>query len=95
MMFGGAPRDLDAEHAKVLDEALETLRWARQHHREPGASQALRELEGKLGYLAQSIGWRLDGAEAEADAALGVAQGQSFKEQERLRQMWEEIFWSH
>jgi hypothetical protein len=95
MMFGGPPRDLDAEHTKVLDEALETLRWARQHLREPGASEALRELQGKVGYLAQSISWRSDGSESEAEVALGVAQGQSFKDQERVRQMWEELFWSH
>jgi len=95
MMEGGKPRDIEAEYTRVLDDALETLRWARLHHHEPQAGVALRELQAKLGYLAQSIGWQLDGSEAEAESALGVAQGQSFREQARLRQMWEELWWSH
>jgi hypothetical protein len=95
MMHGGSARDLEAEYTKVMDDALETLRWARQHYHDPKATEALRQLQGKLGYLAQSISWRSDGNDAEADQALGVAQGKSFREQYSIRQMWEEMWWSH
>jgi hypothetical protein len=95
MMHGGNARDLESEYTKVMDEALEALRWARLHHHEPKASQTLRELQAKLGYLAQSISWRSDGSDAEAERALGIAQGRSFREQDSIRQMWEEMWWSH
>jgi hypothetical protein len=95
MMYGGNARDLEAEYTKVMDEALETLRWARLHHHDPKASEALRELQARLGYLAQSMNWRSDRSEAEADRALGMAQGKSFREQDSIRQMWEEMWWSH
>ena len=88
-------RDLEAEYTKVLDGALETLRWARLHYHEPKASETLRQLQAKLGYLAQSMNWRADGSSTEAEQALGVAQGRSFKEQYSIRQMWEEMWWSH
>lgn len=94
-MYGGGTRDIEAEYAKVLDEALETLRWTRQHYHEPKASDTLRQLQGRLGYLAQSMNWRADGTTSEAEQALGVAQGKSFKEQRSIRQMWEEMWWSH
>ncbi|HWO72704.1 MAG TPA: hypothetical protein VNN21_04030 [Dehalococcoidia bacterium] len=94
MMFGGA-RNLEAEYAKVFDDALETLRWVRLHYHEPRASETLRELEAKLGYLAQAMAWRLDGDEVQADQALGLARGQSIREQDAIRQMWEEMWWSH
>jgi hypothetical protein len=96
MMFGGgSARDLEAEYTKVMDDALETLRWARLHHHDPKAGEALRQLQARLGYLAQSMSWRSDGNEAEAESALGVAQGKSFREQYSIRQMWEEMWWSH
>jgi hypothetical protein len=95
MMFGGNARDLESELVKAMDDALETLRWARLHHHEPKASETLRELEAKLGYLAQAMSWQADGAEAEANQALGLAQGRSLREQDTVRQMWEEMWWSH
>ena len=95
MMFGGSSSNLEGEIAKVMDDALETLRWARLHYHEPKASEALRELEAKLGYLAQALSWQADGAEAEANQALGLAQGRSLREQDSIRQMWEEMWWSH
>jgi len=95
MMHGGNARDLESEYARVMDDALETLRWARLHQHDPKASESLRELQTRLGYLAQSMSWRADGSEAEAESALGVAQGRSFREQYSIRQMWEEMWWSH
>jgi hypothetical protein len=95
MMHGGTTRDLEAEFGKVLDDALETLRWARLHYHEPKATETLRELEAKLGYLAQAMSWQADGDEAQADRALGLAQGRSLREQDSVRQMWEEMWWSH
>jgi hypothetical protein len=95
MMFGGNTRGLEADFAGVLDEALETLRWARIHYHEPRASEKLRELEAKLGYLAQAMTWHGEGQETEANQALGLAQGRSLREQDAIRQMWEEMWWSH
>jgi len=95
MMYGGGARDREAEITKVMDDALETLRWARLHYHEPKASETLRELEAKLGYLAQAMSWQFEGNEAEADRALGIAQGKSLREQDSVRQMWEEMWWSH
>jgi hypothetical protein len=95
MMFGGNTRNLESEIVKVMDDALETLRWTRLHYHEPRASETLRELEAKLGYLAQAMSWQEDGAEAEANQALGLAQGRSLREQDSIRQMWEEMWWSH
>jgi hypothetical protein len=95
MMFGGGTRNLEAEIVKVMDDALETLRWARLHYHEPKASETLRELEAKLGYLVLAMTWEADGLHAEADQALGLAQGRSLREQDSIRQMWEEMWWSH
>lgn len=95
MMFGGSPRNLESEMTTVMDEALETLRWARLHYHEPQASRTLRELQAKLGYLAQAITWHTDGNEAEAEQALGLALGKSLREQDAIRRMWEEMWWSH
>ncbi len=88
-------RDVEAEYTKVMDDMLETLRWARLHYHDPKASETLRQLQAKLGYLTQSMNWRSDGSLSEAEHALGVAQGKSFKEQYSIRQMWEEMWWSH
>jgi hypothetical protein len=96
MVYGGSnARDLEGEIAKVMDDALETLRWTRLHYHEAKASDTLRELEAKLGYLAQAMIWQAEGAEAEANQALGLAQGRSLREQDTVRQMWEEMWWSH
>jgi hypothetical protein len=92
---GGAARNLEAEINKVFDDALESLRWARFHHHEPRAAETLRELEAKLGYLAQAMDWQLEGEADHADQALGLAQGHSLREQDSIRQMWEEMWWSH
>jgi hypothetical protein len=96
MMFGGgSTRNLEGEIVKVMDDALERLRWARLHYHEPKASETLRELEAKLGYLVLAMSWQADGLEAEANQALGLAQGRSLREQDSIRQMWEEMWWSH
>jgi hypothetical protein len=95
MMYGGNSRNLEAEVTKVMDDALESLRWARLHHHEPKASETLRQLQARLGYLAQAMTWQADGNAAEAERALGIAQGKSIREQDTVRQMWEEMWWSH
>jgi hypothetical protein len=74
---------------------VESLRWARLHHHESRAADTLRELEAKLGYLAQAMDWQLEGEAGNADQALGLAQGRSLREQDSIRQMWEEMWWSH
>ena len=93
--YPGSTRDIESDYVKVLDDMLETLRWVRQHPHDPKSSEMLRQMQGKVGYLAQSIEWRGDGNSSQAESALGVAQGKSFKDQTSIRQMWEEMWWSH
>ncbi len=94
-MFSDSSRNIEADITKVMDEAVETLRWTRLHYHEPKASNTLRELEVKLGYLAQAMTWRAEGNDVQASQALGIAQGRSLREQDSIRQMWEEMWWSH
>jgi hypothetical protein len=68
-------KQLNAEATKVLDEAIEALRRSRELPESRATSEALRDLETKLGYLAQSLSWEMDGETAKADAALRLAQG--------------------
>jgi hypothetical protein len=98
MMFNNSSSNakaIEEDVNGVLDEAIESLRWARLHFHEPRASESLRDLEGKLGYLAMAMAWQNDGAVAEASQALGLAQGRSIREQDSMRRMWEEMWWSH
>jgi len=90
-----ASRNLEAEVTKVLDEALETLRWCRAHLGERGVGESLRQLELRLGYLAQALAWHTDGEVEKGDAALGVAQGRSRRQQLIDQRLWEEGWWSH
>ena len=71
--------DLFASTAAVLDEALEMLAWCRAHVEERGVSEAMRELENKLGYLAQALAWDMDGEAANATGAIRLAQGKTRK----------------
>jgi hypothetical protein len=86
---------LEAEVTKVLDEALETLRWCRLHPEERSVGERLRELETKLGYLAQALSWQADGEIEKSAIALGVAQGRSRRQQLIDQRLWEEGWWSH
>jgi hypothetical protein len=95
MMFNGGSKGIEEEMGKVFDDAIETLRWARTHYHEPSASVTLRDLEARLGYLAQAMIWQSDGDESEMNQALGLAQGRSIREQDSIRRMWEEMWWSH
>ena len=88
-------RDVETEITKVLDDALEKLRWARQHIQEQKAAVELRDLETRLGYLAQALTWEMDGQASKSDMALSLAQGVSRRQQEAMRQAWEDMWWSH
>jgi hypothetical protein len=88
-------RDVEAEVNKVLDDALEKLRWARAHVQEQRAPIEMRDLATRIGYLAQALNWEMDGQVAKADAALSLAQGISRRQQEAMRQAWEDMWWSH
>jgi hypothetical protein len=88
-------RDTEADVTKVLDEALEKLRWARAHVQEQKAPIEMRDLATRLGYLAQALTWEMDGQPAKADMALSLAQGVSRRQQEAMRQAWEDMWWSH
>ena len=86
---------IDEDYGKVIDEAVESLRWARLHYHEPLASQSLHTLGARLGYLAEAMVSRDEGDEPRAQQALGLAQGRSLREQDSIRRMWEEMWWSH
>ena len=88
-------RDTEAIANKILDDALETLRWCRLHLAERKASEELRQLQGKLGYLALALSWESDGEMPRAYTALGVAQGRSRRQQRIDQQVWEDMFWAH
>jgi hypothetical protein len=92
---GSSAKSIGEDVDKVFDDAIETLRWARQHYHEPKASETLRELEAKLGYLAQAMVWQEEGQIENAYQALGLAQDRSLREQDAIRRMWEEMWWSH
>ena len=94
---GGSPKARDVETVAngVLDEAIETLRWSRQHVQERKAAEELRRLQTKLGYLALAIAWEMDGETLKADAALGVANGRSRRQQAVDLQIREDMFWIH
>ncbi len=96
MMYNNrtTPTDED-EYGKVIDEALESLRWARLHYHEPLTSESLHTLGAKLGYLAEAMISKDEGDAAKAQQALGLAQGRSLREQDAIRRMWEEMWWSH
>jgi Asp-tRNA(Asn)/Glu-tRNA(Gln) amidotransferase A subunit family amidase len=88
-------RDTEADVAKVLDDALEKLRWARAHVQEQKAPIELRELAARMGYLAQALTYEMDGQPSKADVSISLAQGVSRRQQEALRQAWEDMWWSH
>ena len=96
MMYNNrGTKTVDDDYNKVIDDALESLRFARLHYHEPLASEALHALGGKLGYLAEAMISKDEGDEARAQQALGLAQGRSLREQDSIRRMWEEMWWSH
>ena len=74
--------DLETEIHAVLDEALEKLRWCRQHLEDSRASHELRDVETRLGYLALALNWQMDGESRQAEAALRMAKGGVRKEPE-------------
>jgi cob(I)alamin adenosyltransferase len=88
-------RDVQAVADGVLDEAIETLRWCRQHMGERKASEELHTLQTRLGYLSLALSWEMDGETQRADSALGVANGRSRRQQALDRQVWEDMFWAH
>jgi hypothetical protein len=96
MMYNSrGTKGIEEDYAKVLDDAIESLRWARLHYHEPLTTQALHALGAKLGYLAEAMLSRDEGDEGRAQQALGLAQGRSLREQDSIRRMWEEMWWSH
>ncbi len=79
---GGTPAQskLESDVQRLLDDALETLRRCRAGIQGRGASESLRELETKLGYVAQALSWQMDGEALRANAALRLAQGLARRE---------------
>jgi hypothetical protein len=67
--------DVAAEASKVLDAAIEKLRWCHEHMHERGVSQEIRQLEARIGYLAQALTWEMDGESRNARGAIRLAKG--------------------
>jgi hypothetical protein len=67
--------DVTAEALQALDAAVEKLRWCREHLHERGVSQELRQLEARVGYLAQALSWEMDGEARRARGAVRLAKG--------------------
>ena len=96
MMYNNrAPKGLDDDYTKVIDDAIESLRFARLHYHEPLTSESLHALGARLGYLAEARLSKDEGDAPRAQQALGLAQGRSLREQDSIRRMWEEMWWSH
>jgi hypothetical protein len=96
MMQGNQDKhSVEDDYTKVLDDAIESLRWARLHYHEPRVSETLHGLGAKLGYLAEAMISKEDRNDARSQQALGLAQGRSLREQDSIRRMWEEMWWSH
>lgn len=96
MMYNNrGSKAIEDDYAKVLDDAIESLRWARLHYHEPRAGETLHTVGAHLGYLAEAMIAKDGGDEARAQQALGLAQGRSLREQDSIRRMWEEMWWSH
>jgi hypothetical protein len=96
MMYNNrGTKGVEEDYVKVLDDAIESLRWARLHYHEPLTSGTLHTLGAKLGYLAEAMLSRDENDETRTQQALGLAQGRSLREQDSIRRMWEEMWWSH
>jgi hypothetical protein len=88
-------KTIDEDFGKVLDDAIEALRYARLHYHEPLTKQSLHTVAAHLGYLAEAMISNDEGNQSRAQQALGLAQGRSLREQDSVRRMWEEMWWSH
>ena len=55
---------------KNLDDAIEGLRWCRQHMQERGVTQRLRQLQITLSSLALALDYEMDGQTAKAELAM-------------------------
>lgn len=55
---------------KSIDEAIEGLRWCRQHLQERGVTHRLRQLQITLSSLALALDYEMDGQSAKAGLAL-------------------------
>jgi hypothetical protein len=58
---------------KSIDEAIEGLRWCRQHVQERGVTQRLRQLQITLSALALALDYEMDGQTNKAELALDHA----------------------
>jgi hypothetical protein len=75
-----AQPSMETEVGRVLDDALEKLRWCHEHLQDRSTSETLRQLEVKLGYLAQALTWDMDGENSRAQVALNRALGRPRRE---------------
>jgi hypothetical protein len=69
------PRDVSEKAEEVLDAVIEKLAWCREHILERGVSEELRQLENRIGYLAQALDWEMEGDAARVVAAMRLARG--------------------
>jgi hypothetical protein len=98
-MTESTSRSMETDVNQVLDDALEKLRWCREHLQDRNASETLRQLEAKLGYLAQALTWDMDGEGQRARVALSLALGgprrQSMFVDPHDPSSWDQDWWLH
>jgi hypothetical protein len=59
-----------SEVGKTLDDAIEGLRWCRQHMQERGVTHRLRQLQITLSSVALALDYEMDGQTAKAELAM-------------------------
>ncbi len=69
-MTGQPVRQVTAGISRGLDDAIEALRWCRDHVAERRAAEALRLAESNLSYIALAIDWEMEGEVDKAESAL-------------------------
>jgi hypothetical protein len=60
---------------KLIDDAIETVRWCRFHLQERGVSEKLRELQISVAALALALHYEMDGEPEKAAFAMERATG--------------------
>jgi hypothetical protein len=83
---------VSVEIGKAVDNAIEGLRWCRQHMQDRGVTLRLRELEQTLGALALALDYEMDGQAGKVQAALeraGVRNRQFIQTYHDMQQLYD------
>ena len=77
------------EVGKSIDDAIEGLRWCRQHMQERGVTQRLRQLQITLSSLALALDYEMDGQTAKAELAMEHADWRARPKQPYSHWTWD------